>query len=177
MTRTAAIVSGVATIVMTVAVGGLSRVPYRAQSGDDAVIRLAWRTRGVRVDECRRLSPDELAELPVHMRREEVCESRTLPFRLRLEVDGVTVIDKQIESGGRQDRPLFVFEEVAVAPGAVEVSVSFVREAEIPTGASEVEFAPARLELRERLELDARSVALVTYDPQSRRLILRGAGS
>ena len=68
------------------ALAALSLVPYTAEPGDRAVVRLAWRTRGERVRACRRLTPDELARLPQHMRQEEVCERRILPYRLRVEI-------------------------------------------------------------------------------------------
>jgi len=70
------------------ALAALSLTPYTAEPGDRAVVRLAWRARGERVRECRRLTGEELARLPQHMRQEEVCERRILSYRLRVDLDG-----------------------------------------------------------------------------------------
>jgi hypothetical protein len=100
-----------ATLVLT-GVGAGTRVPYRFSESDEAVLRLSWRLRGVRVEECRRLTAGELERLPAHMRREEVCEGRIAPYRLTLEIDGHQVEDGLVHaSGARADRPLYVYRE------------------------------------------------------------------
>jgi hypothetical protein len=67
----------------TVGLGWLSQVPYEPGSSDDAMIRLSWRARGARVEECRPLTAEELERIPSHMQREEICEGTVLPYRLR----------------------------------------------------------------------------------------------
>lgn len=170
-------------VLGTAAVFGLaaaSRLPYPAADAEQAVLRLSWRSQGARLEECRRLSPEELAELPVHMRRAEVCEGRLLPHELVVELDGVRVVRETIlPAGARGDRPLYVHREMALAPGARRLSVRFAREgagaADAPGGPPGEHAAapPARLELDRPVELRAGEVLLVTYDPDQRRLVVR----
>ncbi len=170
-------------VVVTVAVAALSRAPYAAGETQGAAVRLAWRVRSARVEECRQLTPAERANLPTHMRREEVCEGRVLPYRLVVTLDGRVVADELVRAAGaRADRPLFVFHEFPVAPGPHDLRIRFEREQPSAAGdtvrtAEGAAAAPALLELAERVALDPLDVALVVYDPEQRALILRGSGN
>ncbi len=190
--------------------GALSRVPYGDTAAGQAVVRLSWRVRGVRVEACRRLGVEELEALPPHMRRPEVCEGRIAPYRLRVRVDGEVVEDGLVQGAGvREDRPLYVFRELRVPPGRHALAVEFHRiaaeaergrrsaGAEQAGGAREVEEAydaddaedaddtgrtrhrrqasPARLDLDVDVTLEPGQVALITYDPERRALVVRGA--
>jgi hypothetical protein len=154
----------------TFALVALSRVPYTIEPGADAMIRLSWRTATAFVEECRTVGAEELARMPVHMRRETICEGRLLPYRLQVVHEGVTVIDELVHgSGARRDRPLSVFRELRVMPGRHHVIVRW-----LPVGDA-VSAAPA-LELESTLELEPLDVALITYDGNARRLVVRGRG-
>jgi hypothetical protein len=180
---------GAVALAAALAVVGLSRVPYDATVGDLAVIRLSWRIPGERVLECRRLSAEELERLPAHMRREEVCEGRGVPYHLRVSLDGRIVVDETVRaSGAREDRPLYVHRELLVPAGAYLVEVSFEREGEESppeaghriSGARSNEAGgstvPGRLALAASVRLAARDVSLITYDSDRRRLAARGRG-
>ena len=139
-----------------------------------ALIRLSWRTTSERVEECRRLSEEELAALPVHMRREEVCEGRMLPYRLRVTLDDRTIIDEIVQpAGARGDRPLYVFRELAIPSGERVLTALWEREAadRVGNGAT-----PASLGIRAVLSLEPRDVALITYDLDQRALVALGRG-
>lgn len=203
MKRAARRVLGVAlAVAVTLAIAALSRLPYAAAEGQAALIRFSWRTPGAQVNECRRLSAEELERLPVHMRREEVCERRILPYRLQVRLDGRTVYDELVRaSGAREDRPLFVFRELPVAPGEYRLEVRWERERNGGSGsgdddaheaADEHEMrkahdsaprpaprrtTPEHLELKVVLRLDAGDVSLVTYDLDHQRLVVRGRGA
>ena len=165
-------------LLATAALGALSRVPYTARLGTDAYVRLAWRSRGERVETCRHLSPEELARLPAHMRREEECEGHILPYRLDVMLDGVVVVRDSVASkGARADRPLYVFREIPVAPGRHRLSVTFSRLGAIPPGEQERGALPERLDLDAEVTLGPREVTLVTYDEDRRKLVLRGYGT
>jgi hypothetical protein len=174
------LVAGVASLA------ALAGVPYAAEHPGDAVIRLAWRARGERGQRCRRLSPDELAKLPVHMRQEEVCERGMLPYHLRVAIDGRTMVDQEVRAGGAQsDRPLFVFQELPVPPGEHRVTITFERaeshddknrgqadEESDDRELRDLRATPRRLTLDETVTLAARAIVLVTYDDERRRLRL-----
>ncbi len=170
--RAAAIAVALAT---TLVIGALSRAPYTADRADYGILRLAWRARGERVEECRRLTKEELERLPVHMRQEERCEGRIFPYRLRVSVDGVRVVDELVHAAGaRHDRPLYVYRELPLEPGAHAVVVTFTREGNVPPGAHEAdEGTPARLALDTTVALSPRRILLVTYDDDARRLVVR----
>lgn len=129
---------------------------------------------GGRVEECRRLTPEELEQLAPHMRREQVYEGRVLPYRLAVAIDGESRVAELVRgAAARADRPLYVFRELSVSPGTHSLAISFTREGELPARAAEP-VTPERLELSAGLELRSKEVVLVTYDPEDRRLVLKG---
>lgn len=154
-----------------------SFVPYTAERDVGAIVRLAWRARGERVQDCRRRTPEELAKLPAHMRQEEVCEGRILPYRLVVEMDGVATVNQLIHgAGAREDRPLYVFQDLVVSPGTHRVGVTFTREGAPPADSTTAAGAlrtPARLTLDTLLTLGSRRVVLVTYDEEREQLVVR----
>jgi hypothetical protein len=170
----------------------LSETPYTAESAAHGVIRVTWRARGERVRRCRKLAPDELAKLPVHMRQEEVCERAVLPYRLRVTVDGAPAIDELVHAGGaREDRPLFVFHEFSLAPGVHHLAVTFERESDRDEEGDDqgeedrvqrreprearIRETPHSLAFDETVTLAPRAILLVTYDDEGQRLRLLAA--
>lgn len=147
-------------IVATLGLVRLSYGSYLATASESAVLRLSWRAVGERIEECRTLSEEELAALPLHMRRSEICEGRLAPFRLVVAVDGETLLDAPVRaSGAREDRPTYVFHEFPLPPGRHHVEVRFAVDHPAGAGAS-----PFRvLSFDGDLELAPRTVALVTH--------------
>jgi hypothetical protein len=174
---------------VTVAVGAASRVPYRAAGDSDSVLRLTWRVRGERVDECRHLTKEEQAALPAHMRREEICEGRIAPYRLSVDVDGRSFENSVFRpAGARQDRPIYVYREIRLAPGPHHLVIAFTREGpplrhaegihERPETTAEEERergGPSQLLLNTRLSLGPGEVVLVMYEGKGENLSLRRA--
>lgn len=116
----------VATALMTVALVGLSRLPWSAAPGDDGALRLAWQYRSQPVERCRAATPEELAKLPQHMRRTTICERGLRSYVLEVAVDGGAArVDTVRPRGARADRPLGVFSQVPLAPGVHAVRVTF----------------------------------------------------
>lgn len=166
---------GMASVLVLIRV--LSFAPYTAERDAGAVVRLAWRARGERVRDCRRLTPEELAKLPAHMRQEEVCEGRILPYRLAVQVDDHTTVDRLIHgAGAREDRPLYVFQDLAVRPGVHRIAIRFTLEGTPATLETRLA-TPPRLTLDTTLTLDARRVVLVTYDEAREQLVVRDGSS
>lgn len=119
------------TVVAALALLGLragSLTPLRTAPDDAAMLRLSWSARPERIEHCRRLSDAELAERPQHMRLRWECEGRFAHYLLRVSVDGrVVAADTVRGSGLRNDRPIHLFREYAVAPGERHVTVSLRR--------------------------------------------------
>ena len=159
---------------------GLSRVPWTAHPGEQGQLRLAWRFPSERVQACRKLTPDELAKLPVHMRRGEVCEGGLRPYRLEVWVDDRPVADDTIRAAGAHaDRPLFVLREFDLAPGRHEARIRFTplgpaaAESETDERGRGSRGAAPPLAFTAPLVLAPRQVALVTYDETRRALVRR----
>lgn len=147
--------------VFTLGVVALSRVPWAAEPSDTAIVRLAWRYRSALVDQCRTLTPAELAERPAHMRREQECERRLRPYVLQLEIDGHLVLrDSVAARGARSDRPLAVFRELRRAPGPASLRLTFEPAAHDGDAGA----PPARFALDTAVVLRPRQVLLITMD-------------
>jgi hypothetical protein len=139
----------------------LTGVPYEAEPSGDSVIRLSWRAVGERVEECRTPTEEELAAVPKHMRRTEICEGRLTPFRLSVGIDAGRRFEGTIHpSGAREDRPTYVFQEFRVEPGRHHVEIRFEV---VPPAGTEAGTRPPLL-FDEILELAPRQVALITHD-------------
>lgn len=126
----------------------------------DSMLRLGWRLTGQVHEECRTLNAEEVAKLPVHMRKPLQCSTKVLAYMLKAEVDGKIVIEKVVSPAGlRADRPLLVQEEFAIAPGEHEVEVSF-----LPV---EQNFKAKEFRFKSRVDFQKKKVHLVTYQGEN----------
>ncbi len=157
-------------VLASVGLVALSDIRYHAEASEDAIIRLSWRAVSERIEECRIPSEEELAALPPHMRRTEICEGRLAPFQLDVSIDGRSVHSGQIRaSGARQDRPTYVFQEFRVSPGRHELKVRFAIDAK----SAEDTLIRAPLLLETAIDSAPRSIILVTHEEKNDRLVIR----
>lgn len=92
--------------------------PYRQLQPDQAVITVAFAHAGERIEECRKLSQQELARLPPNMRAPLDCPRERSPVSVQLLLDGKLLL-----------------EEVARAPGLYsDLGVDIYRSAKVPAG-------------------------------------------
>jgi hypothetical protein len=54
-------------------IGWGTRADYQRATDQHALLRLSWRMRGERLENCRDRTPAELEALPVHMRTPRIC--------------------------------------------------------------------------------------------------------
>jgi hypothetical protein len=171
------VVASCLAILLTVGIGWFSSFGWEADRGSHAAIRLAWRTRSARVQECRRPTEAELAGVPIHMQRREICEGRVLAYELRVVLDSNVVVDETLHGGGaRKDRPIVVFQEFEVSPGVHMVEVTFRREDGGEVVTENLALTPALLEFSTELTLGKKEITLITYDPGKRGLVVEGYG-
>lgn len=172
MKRAVRIVVGSALVLAAVlATGALTRFDYRA-GGSRGELRLAWRMAVPRVVECRTPTAEELEELPVHMRQDEICEGRPVSYRLEVRVDGQVRHRATVRAeGARADRPMQIFETLPLEPGVRDVRVVFERADRGEASSSEATSLPDRLVFHRRLDVAERDVVLVTWDPDRRALV------
>lgn len=105
--------------------GYLSNSPaYTHLEPGRALIRLSFSHAGAPVRECRRLTPEEIAELPPNMRRPTDCPRERVPLRVELELDGEVLFDGlQPPSGLAGDGASTVYRRFPVAAGRHRLSV------------------------------------------------------
>lgn len=111
------------TLIGLALLGGIQQQPWRHPSST-ARLRLSWRTNGQEIKIPRLQDPN----LPAHMRLPEgqAFDIKIRPYRLILRVDGQTLLERRVEAAGiRHDRPLSVFEELAIPPGPHDLEVHF----------------------------------------------------
>ena len=120
----AAIVSVGAALALTV----VSAAPFRVDTLPDARLRVAFSARPERIESCRTLSADELANVPQHMRQAVVCEGTTASYRLEVRRDDSLVASAVLHGGGlRHDRRLYVLRELTIPSGRSTIDVRLVR--------------------------------------------------
>jgi len=171
--------SGLA-MAATALLAALSRAPQGMGDDEEGLLRLSWSGQPERVEVCRTVTDEELQNLPRHMRQPVLCEGGSAEYRLRVTVDGTTLVDEDVTGGGlRRDRPIYVYREFPLTPGPRALSVRFEladEPAEIgETTATRARFdaLPRALTLDTTLTLNPRAVALVTYDAERRALVIR----
>ena len=156
-----------------------SHAPLSPHVPGAAKLRLAWSARPERIEHCRAQSEEDLERLPPHMRQAVVCEGVTARYRLRARRDGRLVADRVVSAGGlRQDRRLYVLEEIPIEAGEALIEVEFERIDSPSASTSEDadrrgDAVPARLTLTEHRRVEPHTVLLVTYDADRRTLVAR----
>ena len=120
--------AGIVAVGAAVALAVVSAAPFRAHSRPDARLRIAFSARPQRIETCRTLSADELANVPQHMRQAVVCEGTTASYRLEVRRDDSLVASALLRGGGlRHDRRLYALRELDVPSGPSTIDVRLVR--------------------------------------------------
>jgi hypothetical protein len=97
---------------------------YHQVPEGDAQIKLALQHPGARVEDCRRLSAEELAKLPTAERRPNTCSRERVPLVVELEVDGRPIYaDTLLPTGLSRDGASRTYQKFLVPAGrhAIEV--------------------------------------------------------
>ncbi len=157
----------------------LSQVPWRPEVAESGILRLTWRSRGLVVRECRPLTEEEKRNIPQHMRQPggETCSNRSRPFRLRVSLDGRLLLDRAVlPAGARSDRPLYVFEDLALEPGRYAVEVDFAVMPD-PTWPDTAEVVTGNLYFKDSIAVPPRTIVLLTTGNDERSLAVRGGAT
>lgn len=160
-----AVRSIVATVILMGVLALLSQWPLGPQH-TTGVLRLSFKIPGKAKEECRPLNAAELASLPRHMQKKEICIQKSLDYGLQVSVDGKEVLDRAVGHGGlRADRPLFVNQDIPLIPGGRSFSLKLVPQ--------DSHYRAARtLELARELDVQVGRVYLVDYNDQQQQLYL-----
>ena len=136
---------------------------------EGAVLGIAVRTMAGTVQDCRTLSEEELAALPQHMRRSQVCETHAVPYRLEVYVDGEPRLDRIYRAAGiHGDRPLTVEERIGVAVGSRAVRIRFA-----PAESDEGESAPPTYTMEQDVRFEEGRLRIATLEGVEGRFEVR----
>ncbi|MFN7135823.1 MAG: hydrogenase iron-sulfur subunit, partial [Myxococcales bacterium] len=101
-----------------------SRVPAPMPAVPPELV-VSFKHPGEAGQRCRTRSDEELASLPQHMRHAVVCERGRADVRLRVRIDGQTVLERRYAPAGfSRDGASIALERIGVAPGVREVEVA-----------------------------------------------------
>lgn len=107
------------------AIGVFSHWPtYRHLADNEALIKLSFTHAAQRVDECRKLTPEELAKLPPNMRAPTKCGRERAPVVVEVDLDGKPAIRHVAEpSGLSRDGASSVYRRITVPAGSHRIAV------------------------------------------------------
>jgi hypothetical protein len=119
------LVQAVLYAVFAVSIGYFSLSPaYQYADEEMASIKLSLSHAAERVEECVKLTPNEINERALAGEPISECGRERLPLTIELEIDGVVVFrDEPQPSGMWGDGPASVYERFDVAPGPHIVTV------------------------------------------------------
>lgn len=143
--------AGQAAIYLLIAVilGYFSDSPrYTHLPAGTALIKMSFAHGAERKGECRRLSREELLELPANMRKPVDCPRERIPILLRLSLDGEVIYEAALPPTGLAgDGPSRVYERFVVPAGRHSLGVA-LRDSGRESGfdyesEKEIDLAPA----------------------------------
>lgn len=118
-------VGAILAVALTAVTAVASDFPYRRPTTEGALLVVSFKHAGATGENCRKVTEEERARMPVHMRRDQVCERGRAPVRLRVRVDGRTIHHGTYEPRGLfGDGHSIAVEHLAVQPGARWVEVA-----------------------------------------------------
>lgn len=92
---------GVVFAIIAAAVGYVSALPiYRQFPEGQAQIKLALQHGGARVEDCRKLTREELSKLPSTERRPNTCSRERVPLSIELSIDGAVIYSDVLQPTG-----------------------------------------------------------------------------
>lgn len=126
---------GVVYAICAAVIGYLSAAPaYRQYPEDMAQIKLSFRHGAKRVEDCRRLTPEEIAKLPPNERRPSTCSRERISIAVRILMDGQVLFDKTLQPTGLSgDGPAEAYQKFAVPAGRHRLE-AFLRDSKREEG-------------------------------------------
>lgn len=107
-----------------VMVGG-TKVAWGVPRPESPEIVVSFKHPGSVGETCRTLTEAEKAAMPIHMRRDKVCDRGRVPVRLRVTVDGEVAVERSYAPQGIwSDGNSVAMERIPVAPGRRRVEVA-----------------------------------------------------
>ncbi len=124
--------------------------PFKHLEDDQSMITLAISHAGERREECRKISPEELAKLPPNMRIPMDCPRERSPITVALTLDGKAVINDSVEPPGLyKDQGIDIFQSIKVPAGKHILSIKMNDNVRVEgptfTHKQDIDLPPAKL--------------------------------
>lgn len=147
-------------------IGFLSDSPrHRVIGADQALIKLSLAHAGKHVEECRRLTREELAALPPNMRAPMKCKRARWPVTVGLWLDGEALYEVTAQpSGLSDDGPSVIYQTFPVPAGRHLLRVT-VRDSQAAGARPSDQTA--------NLDLEAGQVLAIEFDEKTQQVIFR----
>lgn len=112
-----------AALIAIIGVG--SKIGYAGGQHNGPELVVSFKHAGRTGEHCRKLTDEDKAKLPPHMRTNEICERGRASVRLRVAVDGAVRLERAyVPKGLRGDGPSIAVEHVALTPGSHTITVA-----------------------------------------------------
>ena len=142
-----------------------SDAPYAASSPGKSLIKLTFKHPGKIAEDCRERTPEELARMPVHMRKAKDCERTRPPVHVEFSLDGRVLLARTFPATGiMKDGPSYAYETFLVSPGSHKIVVD-MRDSLRAEG---FDYTFSR-----DLTLDPGSVAVIDFDNARQSFVVR----
>ena len=126
--HTPALTGLAAALIAAVVAGGVGLVSdlgYAAPRTEGSELVVTFKHPGQVSENCRELTEEEIAQRPVHMRRAKICDRARAAVRLRVGIDGATVLESSFPPAGIWgDGNSVAVERIRVEPGEHRVRVA-----------------------------------------------------
>lgn len=139
--------------------------PYQLVEDDRAIISLVFTHAGERINECRRLSQEELNKLPPNMRTADDCPRERYPVRVELRSGTETLYDQTLlPSGIWADGKANIYQRIEVQSGVHEIFVGMNDSG----GEEGFDFVKS-----ESVDLSPGRNLMVQFDEQTQQILIR----
>lgn len=121
--------------LIALVIGYFSASPLFHQfPGGMSQIKLSFRHGGNRLEDCRKLTPEEIAKLPEKEKRPNTCSRERIPIAVKLVVDGQPLYDEVLRPTGLSgDGPAETYRKFIVPAGSHKVE-AFLRDSKRQDG-------------------------------------------
>lgn len=138
---------------------------YRPLDQQQAIVSLTYSHAAQRVEECRRLTQEELDALPPNMRKPQECPRERHDIQVVMRIDEKLVYSKTLSPSGLwKDGKATVYSRTAIDAGEYELSVG-MNDSGSDTGFDYI--------LRQRVKIEPGQNIVVTFDDPQETFVIR----
>ena len=132
---------------------------FRMLTDSEAIVSLSFTHAAERVQECRRLSQEELSSLPPNMRKPDDCPRERHDTRVELQIDGHLLFAETAEPSGLwNDGKASIYRRLTIAAGEHEIHVR------MSDSGNETDFD---FEMQRTLQIEPGQNLLISFDDLS----------